>query len=402
MSDDVLECGAELVVRADRDGTAHGLHRAEQAGLEPDDLRAVRVQRGRRAAARRRPRAGADRRRRLAPDPRPRWSTPAAPTCRARSSPGCASGDRFVDASAVSAVYRRPARTWPLWLLALLLLAGVVATVVLAPDATPVGENRDQVVERVQDVVARRDSGCVAPDDRSAPPAAGRRRGRAGARARPRARRRPGGRPLGREPRRPRGPAGRPGRPAAGPGRRPRAAGPAPTPAWSPPSAAGSPTARLEGHSVLLVAYAGRDRRAGPPDPGRPARRRRQPHRRADADLDVRRPGQGHRPAGGPGAAAGAAERRVRATARAPIERVGTVLARSTVAAEPGSRDRPGRRRADRRPRRARRGAPRRRPRPAGRAGRRRLRRAGQEAGRAGRHRACSRALDAAAAPAPS
>jgi uncharacterized membrane-anchored protein len=62
-------------------------------------------------------------------------------------------GDRFVDASAVSAVYRRPARTWPLWLLALLLLAGVVAAVVLAPDSSPVGEQRDQVVEQVQDVV---------------------------------------------------------------------------------------------------------------------------------------------------------------------------------------------------------------------------------------------------------
>ena len=60
-------------------------------------------------------------------------------------------GDRFIDASAVSAVYRRPARTWPLWLLALLLLAGVVATVVArAGHATPVGENRDKVVERVQ------------------------------------------------------------------------------------------------------------------------------------------------------------------------------------------------------------------------------------------------------------
>ena len=41
-------------------------------------------------------------------------------------------GDRFVDASSVAALHRRPARTWPLWLLMLVLLAGLVATVVLA------------------------------------------------------------------------------------------------------------------------------------------------------------------------------------------------------------------------------------------------------------------------------
>ena len=58
-------------------------------------------------------------------------------------------GDRFVDASAVAAVYRRPARTWPLWLLAVVLLAGLVATVVLAPDTTPVGELRQSVVDAV-------------------------------------------------------------------------------------------------------------------------------------------------------------------------------------------------------------------------------------------------------------
>ena len=39
-------------------------------------------------------------------------------------------GDRFVDASAVAALHRQPARTWPLWLLMLVLLAGLVATVV--------------------------------------------------------------------------------------------------------------------------------------------------------------------------------------------------------------------------------------------------------------------------------
>ena len=52
-------------------------------------------------------------------------------------------GTKLVDASAVATVYRRPTPTWPLWLLVLLLLAGVAATVVLSGDATPVGEWRD-------------------------------------------------------------------------------------------------------------------------------------------------------------------------------------------------------------------------------------------------------------------
>ena len=152
MSDDVLECGAEVVVRAERDGTAHGLHRAEQAGLEPtifalsgssEDAALLLVD---------------------AHEPALIVGVGWHPTLAALVDSGRADmpsafltrlrlGDRFLDASAVSAVYRRPARTWPLWLLALLLLAGVVATVVLAPDSSPVGENRDKVVERVQDVV---------------------------------------------------------------------------------------------------------------------------------------------------------------------------------------------------------------------------------------------------------
>ncbi len=152
MSDDVLDSGAELVVRADRDGTAHGLHRAEQAGLEPtvfalsgssEDAALLLVDAHQPALV-----VGVGWHPTLAAlVDSGRSDMPSAFLTRLRL------GDRFVDASAVSAVYRRPARTWPLWLLALLLLAAVVATVVLAPDSSPVGENRDRMVERVQDVV---------------------------------------------------------------------------------------------------------------------------------------------------------------------------------------------------------------------------------------------------------
>jgi uncharacterized membrane-anchored protein len=152
MSDDVLESGAEVVVRADRDGTAHGLHRAEQAGLEPtvfalsgssEDAALLLVDSHQPALI-----VGVGWHPTLAAlVDSGRADMPSAFLTRLRL------GNRFIDASAVSAVYRRPARTWPLWLLALLLLAAVAATVMLAPDSSPVGEKRDQVVEQVQDAV---------------------------------------------------------------------------------------------------------------------------------------------------------------------------------------------------------------------------------------------------------
>ena len=64
-------------------------------------------------------------------------------------------GDRFVDASAVHALHRRPARTWPLWLLCVLLLGALAATVVLAPDATLVGQYRQDVVDAVNGLLDR-------------------------------------------------------------------------------------------------------------------------------------------------------------------------------------------------------------------------------------------------------
>ena len=60
-------------------------------------------------------------------------------------------GTRVLDAATMAAVHRRPARTWPLWLLALLLVAAAAAVVVLVGDATVVGEWRDSAVERITD-----------------------------------------------------------------------------------------------------------------------------------------------------------------------------------------------------------------------------------------------------------
>ncbi|HEX7187745.1 MAG TPA: putative cytokinetic ring protein SteA [Actinomycetes bacterium] len=56
-------------------------------------------------------------------------------------------GTRLVDASTVASIYRRPTPAWPLWLLAVALVAGVVATAVLAGDATTVGEWRQDLVD---------------------------------------------------------------------------------------------------------------------------------------------------------------------------------------------------------------------------------------------------------------
>jgi uncharacterized membrane-anchored protein len=154
MSDAVLECGAELVVRAERDGTAHGLHRAEQAGLEPtlfpvsgssEDAALLLVDAHEPAlvvGVGWHPTLAA-----LVDSGRP--DMPSAFLTRLRL------GDRYVDAAAVAAVYRRPARTWPLWLLAFVLLAALAVAVVLAPDATPVGDLRQSVVDAVNRLVAR-------------------------------------------------------------------------------------------------------------------------------------------------------------------------------------------------------------------------------------------------------
>jgi uncharacterized membrane-anchored protein len=152
VSDDVLDCGAEIVVRADRDGSAPGLHRAEQAGVEPvvfatsgsdDDAALLLVDAQAPALV-----VGVGWHPSLAAlVDSGRAVMPSAFLTRLRL------GDRFVDSATVLAVHRRPARTWPLWLLCLVLLAALAAVVALAPDASPVGEHRDQVVQWVQDTV---------------------------------------------------------------------------------------------------------------------------------------------------------------------------------------------------------------------------------------------------------
>jgi uncharacterized membrane-anchored protein len=154
MSEDVLDCGAEMVVRADLDGSAPGLHRAEQAGLEPvvfttggsdedaalllvdahDPALVVGVGWHPTLAA-------------LVDSQRP--DMPSAFLTRLRL------GDSYVDASAVTTLHRRPARTWPLWLLCVLLLGALAAVVVVAPASTPVGDWRQQVVDRVDEVINR-------------------------------------------------------------------------------------------------------------------------------------------------------------------------------------------------------------------------------------------------------
>ncbi len=154
MSDDVLDCGAELVVRADRDGSAPGLHRAEQAGLEPvvfvtsgsdEDAALLLVDAHDPAlvvGVGWHPTLGA-----LVDSARP--DMPTAFLTRLRL------GDRLVDASAVLALHRRPARTWPLWLLCVLLLGALAAVVVLAPDASLVGQYRQDAVDAVNRLLER-------------------------------------------------------------------------------------------------------------------------------------------------------------------------------------------------------------------------------------------------------
>ena len=61
--------------------------------------------------------------------------------------------DRLVDPTTVAALHRRSARTWPLWLLLVVLVAGIVAAAVLAGDDTVVGQWRNDAVEAVQSLL---------------------------------------------------------------------------------------------------------------------------------------------------------------------------------------------------------------------------------------------------------
>ncbi len=152
VSEEALLCGAEIVVRADRDGRAGGVARAsalgsrtvvfpvtgtgEDAALLLADAHdaALIVAVGSRASV-------TDFVDRARPD--------LAGTFLARLKVGT----RLMDAASVAHVYRKPAPTWPLWLLVVLLVAGVAATAVLAGDATPVGQWRDDLIEWVRTIV---------------------------------------------------------------------------------------------------------------------------------------------------------------------------------------------------------------------------------------------------------
>lgn len=152
VSEDVLDSGAEIVVRAERDGSAPGLDRAERAGLQPlvfatsgsdDDAALLLVHAHAPSLV-----VGVGWHPSLAAlVDSGRTDMPSAFLTRLRL------GEGFVDASTVLAVHRRPARTWPLWLLCLVLLAALATVVVLAPQVSPVGGLREHVVQWVQDVV---------------------------------------------------------------------------------------------------------------------------------------------------------------------------------------------------------------------------------------------------------
>jgi uncharacterized membrane-anchored protein len=149
VGEDVLTCGAEFVVRADRDGNAPGLHRAEQHGARTvvfpvsgsDEDAALLLVHGHDAALI----VGVGSHTALA-EFVDRGRADMGGTFLTRLKVG----HRLVSASTVAQVYRPPAPVWPLWLLAVLLLGAVVATTVVAGDTTPVGEWRQSLVDWVQ------------------------------------------------------------------------------------------------------------------------------------------------------------------------------------------------------------------------------------------------------------
>lgn len=152
VTEGVLTCGAEVVVRADRDGRAPGRQRAEQHGARTvvfpmtgsSEDAALLLADAHDAALI----VGVGSHHALA-EFVDRGRADMAGTFLTRLKVGT----RLVDAAAVATVYRKPAPVWPVRLLALLLLLGIVATVVLSGDATPVGEWRGQLVDAVTGLV---------------------------------------------------------------------------------------------------------------------------------------------------------------------------------------------------------------------------------------------------------
>ncbi len=154
VSEEALLCGAEVVVRADRDGPASGATRAEAHGArtvlfpvtgtsedaalllaDAHDAALVVTVGSQASVVEFIDRARAD----------------MASTFLTRLKVGT----RLVEASTVAQVYRPPAPAWPLWLLVALLLAGVVAIAVVSGDATPVGEWREALAASLADLTDR-------------------------------------------------------------------------------------------------------------------------------------------------------------------------------------------------------------------------------------------------------
>lgn len=148
VTEGALLCGAEVVVHADREGRAPGLARADQHGVpavvfpvrgSSEDAALLLVHAHDASLI-----VGVGSHAALA-EFVDRGRADMAGTFLTRLKVGT----RLVDATSVATVYRRPASTWPLWVLVLLLLAGAATVAVLAGDATPVGQWRDSLVDAV-------------------------------------------------------------------------------------------------------------------------------------------------------------------------------------------------------------------------------------------------------------
>ena len=146
VTEGALLCGAEVVVHADREGRTPGLARADQLGVpavvfpvrgSSEDAALLLVDSHDASLI-----VGVGTHAALA-EFVDRGRADMAGTFLTRLKVGT----RLVDATSVATVYRRPASTWPLWALVLLLLAGAIAVAVLAGDATPVGQWRESLVD---------------------------------------------------------------------------------------------------------------------------------------------------------------------------------------------------------------------------------------------------------------
>ena len=146
VTEGALLCGAEVVVHADREGRTPGLARADQLGVpavvfpvrgSSEDAALLLVDSHDASLI-----VGVGTHAALA-EFVDRGRADMAGTFLTRLKVGT----RLVDATSVATVYRRPASTWPLWALVVLLLAGAIAVAVLAGDATPVGQWRESLVD---------------------------------------------------------------------------------------------------------------------------------------------------------------------------------------------------------------------------------------------------------------